>query len=148
MGKNKLIIKQQEEPEEKQEEVKEEIKEEVKPTPKKPNKTAETLKGIAGGTKLVYVLDKKNLPFILYLALIGILYISNTYYTSGTLRQIEKVKVQIKELRYEYVSTRKQLIESSRRNKVIERLKWDSKELKESKVPPYKMEVQDQSIKQ
>ena len=144
MGKNKLIIKQPDPEEVKEEEVK---KEEIKAPAKKTSKTVTTIKEIAGGNKLVLILERKNLPFILYIVLLGLLYISNTYYTSGTLRQIEKVKVQIKELRYEYVSTKKQLIETSRRNKVIERLKWGDKDLKESKVPPYKMEITEQFTK-
>lgn len=130
MGKNKLIVKE--------EEIKEE---EVKKPARKVSKTEETLRDIAGGKKLENLLVKKNLLYMFYIAFLAILYISNTYYTSGTLRQIEKVKVQIKELRYEYVTTKKQLIELSRRNKVIERLKYDNKQLKESKEPPYKMEV-------
>jgi len=141
MGKNKLIVKQQEEV--KKEEIKEEKKKEKKENGKKPSKivsqTADTFKGIVEGRKLVYILDRKNLPFVFYLTFLGILYISNTYYASGILRQMEKVKNQIRELRYEYVNTEKQLIEVSRRNKVMERLKYDNKELKESKVPPYQL---------
>jgi hypothetical protein len=148
MGKNKLIIKQKEEI--KPEEVKEELKENTEVKEQSENKkkqskiftlTADTIKGIAEGRKLVYILERENLPFLFYMTFLGILYISNTYYASGTLRQMEKVKNQIRELRYEYVNTEKQLIELSRRNKVMERLKYDNKELKESKVPPYQLTI-------
>ena len=87
-----------------------------------------------------------NLPFVLFIAFLALLYISNTFYALGTVRRIEKMKTQIKALRYEYVSLKKNLIEESRRDKVIERLKIENRELKESKVPPFKLEILHDSI--
>lgn len=84
-----------------------------------------------------YVLQ--NLLFIFYIVFITFLYITNTYYTLGTMRTIERTKNQIKELRYEYVSTKKNMIETSRRDKIMDRLNQSAKYLKESKVPPYKL---------
>ncbi len=129
MGKNRLIVKEvaEEKPEE-----------DVKKPLKKKSKTEKVFQEfISGAIIKEYVL--KNLLFIFYLVFFTLLYISNTYYALGTMRDIEKTKNQIKELRYEYVSTKKQVIETSRRNKVIEKLKVVNKNLKESKVPPYRV---------
>jgi cell division protein FtsL len=133
MSKNKLIVKP------------EILEKKVEPLPPKPerktSKAEETIKGIAGGDKLVNVLDRKNFPFVLFIVFLGMIFITNTYYATNTLRKIEKTKAQIKELRYDYVSTKRQLIELSRRNKVMERLGYDNKKLKESKVPPFRLEI-------
>lgn len=129
MSKNKLIVKDQEP----------DNGAEARKTQVKVSKTAETIRGIAGGEKLEYILNKKNLLFILYLFFLIIIYIANTYSASGKLREMERIKFQIKELRYEYVTIKKELIELSRRNKVIESLKEYNIELRESKQPPYKL---------
>jgi hypothetical protein len=135
MGKNKLIVKEVVE-EQKPEKQKQE--EEIKKPPKEPSKTTKAIQGFASGNFIKdYVL--KNIPFIFYIALITLIYIANTYNAVGTLRDIEKTKNQIKELRCVYVTTKKELIEKSRRNKVIEKLKSSNKDLKESKVPPFRI---------
>jgi hypothetical protein len=140
MGKNKLIVKPEEEP---KEEPKKE--EEIKKSPKKESKAAITIKKLADGS---YIKDRlfNNLPFVFFIAFLGIVYIANTYYAMGTIRSIEKMKTQIKELRYEYVSMKKNLIEKSRRDKVMQRLKEENRELKESKVPPFILEIKRDTI--
>lgn len=129
MGKNKLIVKQV---------IEKKPDEEVNKPTREESKTTKTFRRVISGTIIKeYVL--KNLLFIFYIAFVALLYIANTYYALGTIREIEKTKNQLKELRYEYVSTKKEVIEKSRRNKVIEKLKYVNKDLKESKVPPYKL---------
>ena len=46
------------------------------------------------------------IPFILFLALIAILYIANGYYADDKIREVNKVSNQLKELRSEYISTK------------------------------------------
>jgi hypothetical protein len=52
------------------------------------------------GTKLVY----QNLPFVYFLALLGILYIANVHYAERNIRQIQTLKQELKESRWKYMS--------------------------------------------
>jgi hypothetical protein len=52
------------------------------------------------GTKMVY----QNLPFVYFLALLGILYIANVHYAERNIRQIQTLKQELKESRWKYMS--------------------------------------------
>src|SRR5258706_15635857 len=60
----------------------------------------------------------KQIPFILFLAFIAMLYISNTYYAKKTIRDIKKIKNDLKDLRAEYIYKKSELMFSSRQSKV------------------------------
>lgn len=44
----------------------------------------------------------KQVPFFLFLALLAVIYIYNGHYADKTVRQINKVAKEVKELQYEY----------------------------------------------
>lgn len=58
-----------------------------------------------------------NIPFFLFLAFIAILYIANGHLADKTVRQINASQKQIKELQYEYKTTKADLM---RRNLSVE----------------------------
>ncbi len=76
----------------------------------------------------------KQIPFILFLAFIAMLYISNTYYAEKTIRDINKIKNDLKDLRAEYIYTKSELMFSSRQSEVAAMVA--DQEIKESTVPP------------
>lgn len=51
----------------------------------------------------------KALPFIFFLTGIAVLYIANSYYAEKTVREIDQVSKEIKELKSEFTSTKKDL---------------------------------------
>ena len=76
----------------------------------------------------------KQIPFILFIALIAVLYIANSYYAEKTIRDINKVKSEVKDLRAEYIYTKSELMFSSRQSEVAAMVA--GQEIKESTVPP------------
>jgi len=76
----------------------------------------------------------RQMPFILFLALIAVLYIANSYYAEKTIRDINKIKSEVKDLRAEYIYTKSELMFSSRQSEVATMVA--GQEIKESTVPP------------
>ena len=100
-------------------------------------KTAKSLQSILGGGFLTRESTAKNLPFLLFLAFIAIIYIGNSYYAEKNIRKIEKLQKELKELRYEHIYTKSQLMSKSRPSEVAESLA--EKGIKESLIPPKKI---------
>ena len=77
------------------------------------------------------------LPFIFFLTFIGLIYISNTYYAEKTIREIDRITRELKELRSEYISTKSELMFRSKQSEVAKAIRaWN---IKESLVPPVKI---------
>ena len=100
-------------------------------------KTARSLQSILGGGFLANKRTAKNLPFLLFLAFLGIIYIANSFYAEKKIRKIEKLQKEVKELRYEYVYTRSQLMSKSRQSEIAKTLSYEG--IKESRTPPKKL---------
>ena len=96
---------------------------------------------ILGGGFLTREKTAKHLPFLLFLALLAIIYIGNSYYAEKNIRKIERLQKDVKEMRYEYVTKKSQLMQSSRQSKVANSL--SDKGIKESTVPPDKILVEE-----
>jgi hypothetical protein len=105
---------------------------------KKP-KTLKSFRNILGGAFLTDEKTTRNLPYLLFLAVLAILYIGNSYYAEKNIRKIEKKQKELRELRYEYVNIKSQLLQKSRASKVATSL--SKKGIKESTVPPKKIIV-------
>ncbi|MCF8369127.1 MAG: hypothetical protein K9G76_08780 [Bacteroidales bacterium] len=106
----------------------------------KANKTAKSLQSILGGGFLTRDKTARNLPFIMFLAFIAILYIGNSYYAEKNIRKIERLQKEIKELRYEHIYTKSKLMSKSRQSEVAESL--SDRGIKESMVPPKKIKIE------
>lgn len=76
----------------------------------------------------------EQIPFVFFLALLAIVYISNTYYTEKIIRQIDKNMVDLKELRSEYITSKSDLMFRSKQSEVARATEVMG--LKESVVPP------------
>ena len=79
----------------------------------------------------------QNIPFILFLTLIAILYIANGYYAEKTVKQLYRTNNEIKELRSEYISNKSDLELIKQQSHVAYTIKV--LELKESLTPPTKI---------
>ena len=78
-----------------------------------------------------------QMPFILFVSLILICYISNSYYAERMIRDIDKTKAELKEKRAEYISTMSRLMYQSNQSEVAKSLA--PYEIKESTTPPEKI---------
>ena len=78
-----------------------------------------------------------SLPFLFFLGIIGVLYIANTFYAEKTYKEIEKTKTELKELRFQYITTKSVLMYQSKQVEIA--TKAESLGLKESLIPPFKV---------
>lgn len=85
----------------------------------------------------------KLLPFILFLALLGVLYIANAYYAEKTIRQTNKTMKEIKELENGFLSSKSELMMVSKQSEVARML--DSTGVRESLIPPRKVFIKSTS---
>lgn len=76
----------------------------------------------------------KQLPFLLYLFFLGVLYIWNGHYQSRTIRAIEQVNNRVKELNWEYMTTQSDIMNMSKQSELAKMV--DSIGLQELKTPP------------
>lgn len=79
------------------------------------------------------------LPFLLFVSLIGIIYIGNRYYSEKNVFRMNAISNELKELRSEYISTKSELMFKSKQSEVAKAVAETG--LKESVVPPKKIVV-------
>src|SRR5258706_16369170 len=79
----------------------------------------------------------RNLPFIFFLATIGIIYIYNAHYMEKNVREIDQIEKQLNELRWEYMTTKSQLEYLSKQSEVARMV--EPAGLKELREPPKKI---------
>lgn len=134
-------INKQEELEELEELVElEQPKQEVRPAkPGKKGVLAKILSKIFGGSFLSDERTAQHIPFILFLAFIAILYIANGYYADDKIREENRSKNEIKELRTEYISTTSEKMFISKQSQVAKAV--EPLGLKEPVVAPLKIEA-------
>jgi len=121
-----------------QEEVKQEeaVAPEVRPT-KKHKRWTRSVREVIIGDFLSSGFFYKNIPYLIFLAIIALVYISNTYYAEKTFRQIERTNNELKELRYHFISAKSTLMYYSKLSEISMRVKHLG--LKETTKPPYKI---------
>ena len=86
----------------------------------------------------------RALPFVLFVALLGMIYIGNRHLAEKNIRDIDKISKEVKELSWDYKATKADLAYKSTLTEVAKRA--DTLGLKISVQPPQKItagEVQD-----
>ena len=81
------------------------------------------------------------LPFVLYVAFLGMIYIGNRHLAETNIRDIDKITKEVKELSWDYKSTKADLAFKSTLSEVQKRA--DTLGIKESLQPPQKIVVQE-----
>lgn len=125
------------------------LKEDIQiPAEVTPEKTEKTPANSPAAKKLMRFLDgsfmtKENvvdmLPFLLFISLIGIIYIGNRYYSEKNVFKMNAISNELKELRSEYITTKSELMFKSKQSEVAKAIAETG--LKESVVPPKKIVV-------
>jgi len=87
----------------------------------------------------------KTLPFLFFLALLAVIYITNSYYAERTIRKIEKTKSELKELRTEHISVKSEMMYKSKQSEIASKLLPYG--IKESVIPPIKIFISNDSLK-
>ncbi|MND81165.1 hypothetical protein D3C80_729510 [compost metagenome] len=79
------------------------------------------------------------LPYFLFLGVIAMFYITNRHFAERNVREIDKANKELKELRWEYMTNKAELMFLSKQTEVAERAQKLG--LKESTEPPKKIVV-------
>jgi hypothetical protein len=104
--------------------------------------------GESFGKRIISVIDGSfltrdnmvnNIPFLLFLFGIGILYIANSHYAEKCVIDMHNMNKELKELRSEFISTRSELMFASKQSEVARAV--EPMGIYESVVPPKKIVV-------
>jgi hypothetical protein len=76
----------------------------------------------------------KNIPFFLFLAVLAVVYIYNGHYADKTVRNINKVSRELKELQYEYKTLKSEVMFRSKQSELAKAV--EPLGLKELTSPP------------
>ncbi|MDP4963837.1 MAG: FtsL-like putative cell division protein [Salibacteraceae bacterium] len=119
----------------------------MEPKAEKKEKKQNAFAALMSGNLLTQDVVVKHLPFTLFLAGFGLVYIANGYLAESLVRSISKTQIEIKELRSEQISIKSELnntiIESELKKIISDR----SMGLEESFDPPKKIEVSSKELK-
>jgi len=99
-------------------------------------KLDKSLRNVLGGSFLSRETAIRFLPFLLFLTLLGLIYISNIYYAESNQRAIERTNEELKELRYEFISEKSKLMYQSKQSEVAKKLEETG--ITEATTPPAK----------
>lgn len=97
------------------------------------------------GTILTREKVLKTLPFLFFLTILAVIYITNSYYAERTIRNIEKIKNELKELRTEHISVKSEIMFRSKQSEIAVKLIQFG--IKESVVPPVKIFIPKDTLK-
>jgi hypothetical protein len=89
------------------------------------------------GTILTREKVLRTLPFLFFITVLAVIYITNSYYAERTIRNIEKIKNELKELRTEHISVKSEIMFKSKQSEVAAKLIQFG--IKESVIPPVKI---------
>ena len=76
----------------------------------------------------------RNIPFFLFLSVLAVIYIYNGHYADKTIRNINKVSKELKELNYEYKTLKSEVMFRSKQSELAKAV--ESIGLKELVTPP------------
>lgn len=76
----------------------------------------------------------KNIPFFLFLSVLAVIYIYNGHYADKTIRNINKVSKDLKELQYEYKTLKSEVMYRSKQSEMAKAV--EPLGLKELVAPP------------
>lgn len=80
----------------------------------------------------------KNIPFMVFMAVLGGLYIANNYYAEKIIRKMDLTSKELKDLQSEYISLNSELMYRSNQSEVAKQAETRIG-LMESKEPPFKI---------
>jgi hypothetical protein len=106
---------------------------------KDPKPKSNPISMVLSGQLLTQDAVVKNLPYLLFLAFIGIIYIANGYMAESSVRKINKTQQEIKELRSEQISIKSELNNTIIESELIKIIAQRNMGLQESMDPPKKI---------
>ena len=75
----------------------------------------------------------KFFRYLIFLAFLAFIYIANNYYAENNIREINQLRKELKELRYEYIHVKTQLMDIEKQSQIAKKL--EKKGIKKNKQP-------------
>ena len=88
----------------------------------------------------------KHLPYLGFLVFLGLIYIAIGYSAEDSVRQINKDKAELKEMRSEYITIKSDLMYATKQSELIKILHQKGLVLEESFQPPKKIEITEEEL--
>lgn len=110
----------------------------ISPGPEKSKKKVR-IKELIDGTFLVRENMVRQLPYVLFLTFLGVIYIGNRFHAERMVRQINDLKIEVGNLRSEQITITSELMNISRPSEVAALVESKGLGLKESLEPPKKL---------
>lgn len=98
-----------------------------------------SVKDFIDGSVLTRDFVMRQLPFIIFLAILAIIYIGNRYHAEKLVRRSGELQTELKELRAEAITVSAELVHLSRQSEVLKLLRRNNLDLYESVEPPQKI---------
>ena len=95
-----------------------------------------SLRDLLDGSILTRRFVVQQLPFILFLTLLAVIYISNRYHAERIFRKVNEIQIEVKNLRAEQITTTAKLMNMSKPSSVSQLVEERGLELKELSRPP------------
>ena len=111
----------------------------IKPSEELKETPSGSIKDFIDGSILSKTAVVQQLPFILFLVALGIFYISNRYRSERVYRDMVSLEKELKDLRFEAITTASDLMYMSKQSEVVKRVKREGLDLIESTEPPIKL---------
>jgi hypothetical protein len=107
--------------------------------PKGDSRVGKAIRSILDGSILTRENAVRLLPFVLFLTLLCVIYIANSYYAEKTIIRTDKIRRELKELGNEFISSKSELMICSKQSELA--IMLDSTGIIESLEPPKKIFV-------
>ncbi len=124
---------------------KQEIHKEKPVSAKKKSLSGRFFMDLLGGDFLAYTWVRRQVNYVFFLAAIALVYIGNSYYAEDMSRKIDDLNRELKELHYEYISTKSELMQQTKQSTIATRLNKSG--LKESVEPVRKIIIREEDRK-
>lgn len=105
------------------------------------NKSGSFIKELLSGILVSDKIILKNLWYIIFLTILGAVYIGNRFHAEKITRETQKLSREVKDLKAESLSTSASLMYASRQSEVYRLVRDRNLGLEELKTPPYKLIV-------
>jgi hypothetical protein len=100
-----------------------------------------SVRGLIDGSLLTREAVIKQLPYIIFLTLLILIYIGNRYHTEKVVRKTVELQNEVRELRSEAITTSAELMFISKQSEVTKLVKRKNLELEELEKPPKIIEI-------
>jgi cell division protein FtsL len=100
-----------------------------------------SVKSIIDGSVLTVSSVVKQIPFILFLVFLAVVYIANRYHAEKVVREMYALQDTVRDLQAEQLTTASELMDLSKPSKVQDLINQKGLGLSESIKPPYKIIV-------